>query len=97
MKITLLLAATLLALTGCNNERGVPGRDDRVQTERGTPGATPNQQFTLTNSNEGTSVPREGGNLDRGVTKDNNPIQNAPGTDGKALDASGSGTGKDTR
>ena len=97
MKNTLLLAAAVLALMGCNNERGVPGRDDRVQTERGTPGATPNQQFTLTNSNEGTSVPREGGNLDRGVTKDNNPIQNAPGTDGKALDANGSGTGKDTR
>ena len=97
MRNTLLLAATLLAWAGCNNERGVPGRDDRVQTERGTPGATPNQKFSPTNSNMGTSVPREGGNLDRGVTKDNNPIQNAPGPDGKALDASGSGTGKETK
>ena len=93
----ILPTLSLLALVGCSQERGVPGRDDRVQTDRGTPGATPNQQFTLTNSNEGTSVPREGGNLDRGATKDNKPLENAPGTGGKALDASGDGRGSETK
>jgi hypothetical protein len=97
MQKTFFLTSIVLALIGCGKEQGVPGRDDRVQTARGTPGATPNQEFTLTNSNEGTSVPRDGGSLDRGATRDNKPIQNAPGTDGKALDASGTGTGKETR
>jgi hypothetical protein len=97
MQKTFLLMAVAVSLTACRNERGAPAPDGRVQTERGTPGATPNQQFTTTNSNQGTSVPREGGNLDRGVTKSNDPLRNAPGTKGQALDASGTGTGKDTR
>lgn len=78
-------------LVGCDNERGVPGRDDRVETGRGTPGATPNQQFTVTNSSQGTMIPREGGNLDRGVSRDNNPAANAPGPRGTALDQQGTG------
>lgn len=85
-----LLAA--LAVAGCNNEKGVPGPDSRVQTGRGTPGATPKQEFTVTNSNEGTSIPREGGNLDRGATRDNDPSKNAPGPRGTALGQDGPGT-----
>jgi hypothetical protein len=97
MRHTLCLATIVVALLGCRNEKGVPGRDDRIQTGRGTPGATPNQEFSNTNSNMGTSVPREGGNLDRGATRDNIPNQNAPGTGGKALDTRGTGTGSETR
>ena len=87
----MLVLAMSLAFVGCNNEQGVPGNDSRVQTERGSPGATPNQEFTVTNSNMGTSVPREGGNLDRGVTRDNDPSRNAPGPRGTALDEQGTG------
>ena len=83
----------LLLVAGCNNEKGVPGRDDRVITGQGSKGATPNQEFTVTNSSQQTSVPREGGNLDRGTTRNNDPIRTAPGPDGKALNQNGTGAG----
>lgn len=97
MKILILLGTIGLIGMGCNAERGVPGHDSRIQTDRGTPGATPNQKFTVTNSNEGTSVPREGGSLDRGATLSNNPAQNAPGQKGQALDKQGTGFQNDTK
>jgi hypothetical protein len=97
MKLNMILMIGTTALVGCNKDQGVPANDSRVQTGRGTPGATPNQQFTVTNSNQGTSVPREGGNLDRNVTKDNDPVRNAPGPDGTALGPQGGGTGSSTK
>ncbi|HMJ92455.1 MAG TPA: hypothetical protein VK530_21710 [Candidatus Acidoferrum sp.] len=97
MKSTWILLAALSLLVGCNKDKGVPGRDDRVQTGGGTPGATPNQALTGTNSSQRNSVPREGGNLDRGATRDNDPVRNAPGPDGTALDQKASGTGSATK
>jgi hypothetical protein len=97
MKSIWVCAVTALACVGCNNDKGVPGRDDSVQTGHGNPGATPNQIFTVSNSSQQTSVPREGGNLDRGATRDNDPSRNAPGSGGKALNQSGSGTGTETK
>jgi hypothetical protein len=97
MKRNIFAAIAALLVAGCDNERGVPGRDDRVQTGRGNPGATPNQEFTVTNSSQQTSVPREGGNLDRGVTRNNDPSLNAPGSNGKALNESGTGTGPSSK
>jgi hypothetical protein len=80
-----------LTLAGCRDEGGVPGPDNRVQTERGTPGATPKRNPTHTDSYRETSVPHEGDNLDRGVSLDNDPRRNAPGAE------TGDGTGKETR
>jgi hypothetical protein len=97
MKPNMGLLVAALIVAGCNNEQGVPGNDSRVQTGRGTPGATPKQEFTVTNSNEGTSVPREGGNLDRGASRDNDPARNAPGPNGSALDQKAPGTGPATK
>jgi hypothetical protein len=97
MKRNLFFGIAVLLVVGCNNEKGVPGRDDRVITGQGSKGATPNQEFTVTNSSQQTSVPREGGNLDRGVTRGNDPANNAPGPDGKALNQSGTGTGPSSK
>lgn len=92
-----IIAGSLVVL-GCNNEKGSPAADERVTIGGGTiKGATPNQEFTVSNSIQQTSVPREGGNLDRGATRDNDPVRNAPGPDGKALNQSGTGTGKETK
>jgi len=95
MKTLILLGAISFAVTGCNNERGAPGRDESIRID--APVATPSQPVTPGKTNQGLSVPREGGNLDRGVTLSNNPAQNAPGPSGQALDKQGSGFGKDTK
>lgn len=78
MRGCLLIAACAAALMGCHNERGVPGQDDRVQTGSGRPAFTPNKQMTISNSASQSSVPREGGNLDRGATLEDNPAKYNP-------------------
>jgi len=83
MKLKWILLAAALAVVGCNNEKTVTGRNNRLQTESGNKGAAPNQSLTVSNSSQQNSVPREGGNLDRGVTKDNDPSRNAPGAEEK--------------
>ncbi len=93
--IWILLGAALLV--GCNNEKGVATRDDRVRTGTGNKGASPNQSFTVSNSSQQTSVPREGGNLDRGASRDNDPTRNAPGPNGTGLNQQGPGSGPATK
>jgi hypothetical protein len=93
--IWVLLGATLLV--GCHNDQNVPRADDRVRTETGNKGATPNQSFTVSNSSQQTSVPREGGNLDRGATRDNDPSRNAPGSGRSSPTLNGPGTGPATK
>jgi len=96
-KVGIFALLTIGVLVGCGNNEGVPGRDDRVQTGRGTPGATPNRQLTVSNSSQQTSVPRPGGSLDRGVTLSNDPARNAPGPNGSALNEHSGGTGTGTK
>jgi hypothetical protein len=97
MKALVLMVGLVaaVALVGCNNEKGVPQNDSRVQTGRGAPGATPNQQFTVTDSVDAVNVPREGGQLDRGASRNNDPIRNAPNAGSPSQQ--GTGTGKETR
>jgi len=96
MKVIWIFFAAVL-LVGCHNDDKVPRADDRVRTEQGNKGATPNQSFTVSNSSQQTSVPREGGNLDRGVTKSNDPSRYAPGAEGRSPTSVGPGTGPATK
>lgn len=97
MKTILVLAVTAFCVAGCRNKENMGAAPNETQAQNSTEAMTPNKKFSTTNSIQGTSVPREDGNLDRGATRDNDPVNNAPGPKGTGLNQTGPGSGTATK